>query len=156
MPLVQESGPISPNGTLLAAAYGVSAEPRQAWLTFSSSDGKGRNPDRRGAITLILERLGRLHADLDGAWVETTRTRELHSWECEVRLREHQRYPVVLDQVRDYDSLRIELEAGLEVAGRPKRARGRGNRRKRFIIRVSFPVELPENLLVTRLRGAAA
>jgi hypothetical protein len=129
------------SGQLLDAEYAVEAESAGLALIMQSRNGKygkqpPRNPDYNQALTILLERLGSIHAILVDAFVDSQRTRGLGLAETERRIIDR---PVELWQEPDMNALRRTMgRAQRTVAQAPGATQG-GNSTKRIRLRLQVP-----------------
>ncbi len=129
------------SGQLLDAEYAVEAERADLALIMESRNGRygkqpPRNPDYNQALTILLERLGSIHAILVDAFVDSQRTRRLGLAEPECRIIDR---PVELWQEPDMNAVRRTMgRAQRKVAQAPDATHG-GNSTKRIRLRLQVP-----------------
>jgi hypothetical protein len=136
------------DGHVLDAEFVIEPdEPYLAVIMDSRSGGSGsrppRNPDYNQTLTVLLTRLGRLHAVLVDALVDSRHTRELALPEADRRLIEA---PIHLADVPDMDTLRRRMGAAqARIAQAPGALKG-GNTTKRMRLRLEVPDYQPGDM----------
>jgi hypothetical protein len=148
--------PFDAAGKVLDATYSVIPDGTRLALIMESRSGSaagrpGRNADYNRALTLLLERLGRLDATLVDGFVDSRITQVRGTPQAERRILAG---PIRLAHVPDPEALRVQMGTDqAKVAQAPDATKG-GNSTKRIRLLLDIPGYAPEQ--ASRLADAIA